>query len=51
MSTAGKKRGQVELVFRTHGGKRPGAGRKPKGKRPGTPTRRAPSTIRGIRCT
>jgi REP element-mobilizing transposase RayT len=25
--------GQVELVFRTHGGKRPGAGRKPKGKR------------------
>ncbi len=29
------KRGQVEMVFRTHGGKRPGAGRKPKGKRPG----------------
>jgi REP element-mobilizing transposase RayT len=29
------KRGQVELVFRTHGGKRRGAGRKPKGKRPG----------------
>src|SRR6187402_1722787 len=29
------KRGQIELVFRTHGGKRPGAGRKPKGKRPG----------------
>ena len=28
-------RGQVELVFRTHGGKRPGAGRKPAGKRPG----------------
>lgn len=28
------KRGQVELVFRTHGGKRRGAGRKPKGKRP-----------------
>ena len=26
------KRGQVELVFRTHGGKRPGAGRKPEGK-------------------
>ena len=27
------KRGQVEMVFRTHGGKRRGAGRKPKGKR------------------
>ena len=25
------KRGQVEMAFRTHGGKRPGAGRKPKG--------------------
>jgi REP-associated tyrosine transposase len=31
------KRGQVEMVFRTHGGKRPGAGRKPKGKRAGAP--------------
>ncbi len=31
----GRKRGQVEMVFRTHGGKRPGAGRKPKGKSPG----------------
>jgi REP element-mobilizing transposase RayT len=29
------KRGQVEMTFRTHGGKRPGAGRKPKGMRPG----------------
>ncbi|HSK03990.1 MAG TPA: transposase [Kofleriaceae bacterium] len=29
------KRGQVEMVFRRHGGKRPGAGRKPKGVRPG----------------
>jgi REP element-mobilizing transposase RayT len=29
------KRDQVEMVFRTHGGKRPGAGRKPKGPRPG----------------
>jgi hypothetical protein len=29
------KRGQIEFVFQTHGGKRPGAGRKPKGKRPG----------------
>jgi REP element-mobilizing transposase RayT len=29
------KRAQVEMVFRTHGGKRPGAGRKPKGKRAG----------------
>jgi len=28
------KRGQVEMVFRTHGGRRPGAGRKPKGARP-----------------
>jgi len=26
------KRGQVEMVFRTRGGRRPGAGRKPKGK-------------------
>jgi REP element-mobilizing transposase RayT len=29
------KQGQVEMTFRTHGGKRPGAGRKPKGKQPG----------------
>ncbi len=29
------KRGQVEMEFRTHGGKRRGAGRKPKKKRPG----------------
>jgi hypothetical protein len=29
------KRGQVEMVFRAHGGKRRGAGRKPKGHRPG----------------
>ncbi|HWO20118.1 MAG TPA: transposase [Kofleriaceae bacterium] len=29
------KRGQVEMVFRTHGGKRPGAGRKPKRARAG----------------
>jgi REP element-mobilizing transposase RayT len=29
------KRGQVEMVFRTHGGKRPGAGRKPKSARAG----------------
>jgi REP element-mobilizing transposase RayT len=28
------KREQVQMVFRTHGGKRPGAGRKPNGKRP-----------------
>jgi REP element-mobilizing transposase RayT len=35
------KRGQVEMVFRTHGGKRPGAGRKPKGKLP-----RAPHEVR-----
>jgi REP element-mobilizing transposase RayT len=37
MDAARGKRGQVEMVFRTHGGKRPGAGRKPKGKRPGAP--------------
>ena len=35
MSKGRVKRGQVELVFRTHGGKRRGAGRKPKGKRAG----------------
>ncbi len=29
------KRGQVEMEFRTHGGKRRGAGRKPKHQRPG----------------
>jgi REP element-mobilizing transposase RayT len=29
------KRGKVEMSFRTHGGKRPGAGRKPKGKQAG----------------
>ena len=38
----GAKRIQVEMVFRTHGGKRPGAGRKPKGKRPGMPHGRRP---------
>jgi len=31
------KRGQVEMSFRTHGGKRPGAGRKPKRRQPGQP--------------
>lgn len=30
-----RRHDQVEMVFRTHGGKRPGAGRKPKGLRPG----------------
>ena len=35
MSKGRVKRGQVEMVFRTHGGKRRGAGRKPKGHRPG----------------
>ena len=34
MSGGCVKQGQVEMVFRTHGGRRPGAGRKPKGKRP-----------------
>jgi len=33
MQNARGKRGQVEMVFRTRGGKRPGAGRKPKGQR------------------
>ena len=34
--TAGRvKRGQVEMRFRTHGGKRPGSGRKPRGSRAG----------------
>jgi hypothetical protein len=33
MARERRKQGQVELVFRTRGGKRPGAGRKPKGKR------------------
>ena len=37
MGSGHKKRGQVELVFKTHGGKRPGAGRKPKGKRARAP--------------
>jgi len=31
MAKVRAKRGQIELVFRTHGGRRPGAGRKPKG--------------------
>jgi REP element-mobilizing transposase RayT len=31
MAKVRAKRGQVEMVFRTHGGRRPGAGRKPKG--------------------
>jgi REP element-mobilizing transposase RayT len=35
MSKGRVKRGQVEMTFRTHGGKRRGAGRKPKGQRPG----------------
>jgi REP element-mobilizing transposase RayT len=36
------KRGQVEMEFRTHGGRRPGAGRKPKGSRPGARHRARP---------
>ena len=36
------KRRQVEMVFRTHGGKRPGAGRKPKGARAGASHRARP---------
>ncbi|HWO19310.1 MAG TPA: transposase [Kofleriaceae bacterium] len=37
MAKARGKRGQLEMVFRTHGGNRRGAGRKPKGQRPGAP--------------
>jgi REP element-mobilizing transposase RayT len=40
MARGASKHEQVELVFRTHGGKRPGAGRKPKGSRAGAPHRR-----------
>jgi len=36
------KRGQVEMMFRTHGGRRPGAGRKPKRARPGQRHRTRP---------
>ena len=36
------KHRQVELVFRTHGGRRPGAGRKPKGARAGASRRARP---------
>ena len=35
MNQGSGKRGQVQMTFRTHGGKRRGAGRKPKGPRPG----------------
>ena len=42
MAKARAKRGQVELVFRTHGGKRPGAGRKPVGARAGANHRTRP---------
>jgi len=35
MAAGCAKRGQIEMSFRTHGGKRPGAGRKPKGPRGG----------------
>jgi REP element-mobilizing transposase RayT len=37
MGKGRRKPDQVEMVFRTHGGRRRGAGRKPKGKRPGAP--------------
>jgi hypothetical protein len=37
MSKERVKRGQVEMSFRTHGGKRRGAGRKPKRRQPGQP--------------
>ena len=38
----GVKHGQVEMAFRTHGGKRPNAGRKPKGNRAGAPHEKRP---------
>jgi len=38
----GVKHGQVEMIFRTHGGKRLGAGRKPKGNHAGAPHERRP---------
>ena len=43
MAKARAKRGQVELVFRMHGGKRRGAGRKPKGPRAGASRRARPA--------
>ncbi len=43
MARGSATRGQVEMVFRTHGGKRPGAGRKPKGTRPGASHRARPA--------
>jgi len=43
MAQGRTKQGQVEMVFRTHGGKRPGAGRKPKGPRAGAPHRARPA--------
>ena len=36
------RHGQVEMVFRTHGGRRPGAGRKPRRARPGQRHRARP---------
>jgi REP element-mobilizing transposase RayT len=42
MVKARRVRGQIEMAFRTHGGRRPGAGRKPKGSRPGAPHRARP---------
>ena len=38
----GVRRSQIEMVFRTHGGKRSGAGRKPKGNRAGAPHEKRP---------
>jgi len=42
MARVRAKRGQVELMFRTYGGRRPGAGRKPKGARAGASHRTRP---------
>jgi len=38
----GARRDQIEMVFRTHGGKRPNAGRKPKGNRARAPHNKRP---------
>ena len=42
MAKGRMKRGQVEMELRTHGGRRRGAGCKPKGQRPGAPHQRRP---------
>jgi putative transposase len=43
MAKVRKKHGQVEMVFRTRGGRRPGAGRKPRGAHAGASHRARPA--------